>query len=113
MIPVNRKQLLRAAFAGGMMVSMASSINVQAQSADALLNKLVEKGILSKQEADELRKEADKGFAKGYQVKSGLPDWVTTLRIGGDFRGRYDMIHSDNETVRFGRISRWLLFRVR
>src|SRR6185436_642906 len=70
-----------------------------AQSADALLNKLVEKGILTKQEADDLRKEADKGFAKGYQVKSGLPDWVKTLRVGGDFRARYDMIHGENEAL--------------
>ena len=62
----------------------------QAQSADALLDKLVEKGVLTTDEAGELRDQTDKDFAKAYQVKSGMPDWVSTFRIGGDFRARYE-----------------------
>jgi hypothetical protein len=72
----------------------------QAQSSDALLDKLVQKGILTQQEAADLRKEASSDFTKAYQVKTGLPSWVTSLRIGGDFRGRYDMIQGDNEDFR-------------
>ena len=75
-----------------------SCIGVSAQSADAIIDKLVDKGILTVDEANELKEEADKGFTTGYQVKSGIPDWVTTLRIGGDFRARYDMIHADDPT---------------
>ena len=66
------------------------------ETADALIDKLIDKGILTVDEAKELREEADKGFDSAYQIKSGLPDWVTSLRVGGDFRARYDMIHSDH-----------------
>ena len=72
--------------------------NAGAQSADAIIDKLVDKGILTVDEANELRDEADKGFNSAYQVKSGLPDWVTSLRIGGDFRGRYEMFTAADDT---------------
>jgi hypothetical protein len=70
-------------------------LTAHAQSADAIIDKLVDKGILTVDEANELREEADKSFTSAYQVKSGLPDWVTSLRIGGDFRGRYELFHTD------------------
>ena len=44
------------------------------QSADALIDKLVEKGILTVKEANELREEADRNFSQAYSVKSGMPD---------------------------------------
>ncbi len=69
-----------------------------AQSADALLDKLVDKGVLSVKEANELRDEADAGFRKAYQVKSGMPDWVSSLKINGDFRGRYEHFSSGNKS---------------
>jgi len=68
-----------------------------AQSADALLDKLVDKGVLSVKEANELRDEADAGFRKAYQVKSGMPDWVSSLKINGDMRARYDYFKSEND----------------
>jgi len=77
--------------AGGMLMPSA-----QAQSADALLDKLVEKGILTVKEANELREQADDGFTKAYQTKSGMPDWVQQLRLYGDFRGRYENFQFDN-----------------
>ena len=77
----------------GSLASAAIINSGHAQSSDALLDKLVQKGILTQQEAADLRDQADNDFTKAYQVKSGLPDWVTTLRIGGDFRGRYEMFH--------------------
>jgi hypothetical protein len=66
------------------------------QTSDALIDKLVEKGILSVREANELREETDKGFAKAYQLKSGMPDWVTALKFNGDFRGRYELNYADD-----------------
>lgn len=66
------------------------SLTSQAQSADALLDKLVEKGILSVDEANDLRDQTDKDFTKAYSVKSGLPEWVSSMKINGDFRGRYE-----------------------
>ncbi len=76
-------------------LAMFSCVGAHAQSADAIIDKLVDKGILTVDEANELREEADKSFTSAYQVKSGLPDWVTSLRIGGDFRGRYEYFHAD------------------
>jgi hypothetical protein len=68
-----------------------------AQSADALIDKLVEKGILTVKEANELREESDKNFNQAYSVKSGMPDWVTSLRFNGDFRGRFEANNADND----------------
>jgi hypothetical protein len=65
-----------------------------AQSADALIDKLVDKGILTVREANDLREEADKGFSQAYSVKSGMPDWVTAFKLNGDVRLRYDGIYS-------------------
>ena len=48
----------------GALASVAFCANVAAQSSDALLDKLVQKGILTRQEADELRKETDKDSSK-------------------------------------------------
>ncbi len=63
---------------------------VHAQSADAIVDKLVQKGILTVDEAQELKAEADKDFKSAYSLKSGMPDWVSSFKINGDFRGRYD-----------------------
>jgi len=71
-------------------------INGHAQSVDTLLDKLVDKGVLSVKEANELREESDKDFTKAYSAKSGMPEWVYSLKFGGDFRGRYESFYFDN-----------------
>lgn len=93
-----RYPILDGALKGYLAVLVVFCLTTQchAQSADALIDKLLEKGILSAEEARDLRQEADKGFTKSYQVKSGMPDWVTSLKINGDFRGRFDGIYVDN-----------------
>ena len=72
-----------AALAGG-------RIEGRAQSSDAIIDKLVEKGILTVDEAKELRQEADQGFDESFKVKTGLPETVTGLDFYGDFRGRFE-----------------------
>ncbi len=72
------------------------STSSMAQSSDTLIDKLVEKGILTVKEANELREESDKDFTKAYSVKSGMPDWVQALKFNGDLRLRYDHIATDN-----------------
>ncbi|MGI8965685.1 MAG: putative porin [Limisphaerales bacterium] len=84
----------------GTLASFAMGASAFAQSSDALIDKLVDKGILSVKEANELREEADKDFTKSYSIKSGMPDWVTALKFNGDFRGRYDGIYSNNGSDR-------------
>ena len=66
------------------------------QSADALIDKLVQKGILSVKEANDLREESDKDFTKAYSSKNGMADWVKSFRINGDFRGRAEDFATDN-----------------
>jgi hypothetical protein len=82
---------------GVIVVLLLGGGSVHAQSADALLDKLVEKGVLSVKEANELREEADKNFTQAYTVKSGMPDWVSQLKISGDMRGRYEGFFSNSE----------------
>lgn len=68
-----------------------------AQSSDALLDKLVEKGILTVKEANDLKHETDQDFKKAYSVRSGMPDWVQSMKLNGDFRGRFDGLFQNND----------------
>ena len=95
--PSMKKQTLKwTSLAATAITALAGSTTAQAQSQDALLNKLVEKGLITDSEAKNLRKEADSNFTKAYQTKSAMPDWVTSLKIYGDLRLRYEGIYSDN-----------------
>lgn len=80
----------------GVAIAGLSLPAARTQSSDALIDKLVEKGILTVKEGNELREEADKGFGQAYAVKSGMPEWVTALKINGDFRGRFEGFYGDN-----------------
>ncbi|MDB6035567.1 MAG: hypothetical protein JWM16_5905, partial [Verrucomicrobiales bacterium] len=100
---MNYKTRTLASIAVGIFVTgLANSIG-HAQSSDALLNKLVEKGVLNKQEADQLKKEtaqeSQKDFSKAFQAKTGMPEWVTSLKFGGDFRGRFEGFYNDDRTI--------------
>src|SRR6185503_14375993 len=81
------------------LAAMVFAGSVYGQANDALLNKLVQKGYLTKEEADGLKKEADAGFDKAYRAKTGLPDFVTSLKLYGDVRGRFDGIYVKNDVV--------------
>src|SRR2546422_7839756 len=80
----------------GVVAALTLGASGHAQSSDALIDKLVDKGILTVKEAQELREEADKGFTQAYAVKSGMPEWVTALKFNGDFRARYEGHYVDN-----------------
>src|SRR5438046_10292262 len=64
----------------GALASVAFCANAAAQSSDALLDKLVQKGILTADEAKDLRNETKKEFDKSYAAKSGLSAWVSSDR---------------------------------
>lgn len=66
---------------------------------DSLLQKLIDKGVLSASEAQEIRTETNEETAKtekqkleDYQKasKDALPDWVKNTKLKGDFRLRYE-----------------------
>jgi hypothetical protein len=83
-----------ALFAGAAAL-MALTPNTHAQSSvDALLNKLEQKGILTVDEAKELKTENQQDSAadlnKAFNSKIAMPDWVTSYKLYGDFRGRFD-----------------------
>ncbi len=70
--------------------------SLRAQSADALLDKLVQKGVLTLDEANDLKEQTDKDFTKAYAVKSGMSEWVNSLKFNGDFRGRFEGFYADH-----------------
>jgi hypothetical protein len=84
--------------AGSLLAALTLSVPAWADSNsnDALLNKLVEKGILSAKEAEDLKKEADSSFTNTYRTLSGMPDWVTSYKLYGDFRGRFEENNAEN-----------------
>jgi hypothetical protein len=82
--------------AAGVAASVACANRAMAQSDDALLNKLVQKGILTEAEAKDLSKENDKAFSRNLSSNLGLPGWVSSFKLNGDFRGRLDYLGSDN-----------------
>ena len=88
----------KAALFAGATALMALTQQSHAQSDDALIDKLVQKGILTTKEAQELRDESDQDFAKAFQTKTGMPDWVNGYEFSGDFRGRFEQYTSPNPT---------------
>ena len=80
----------------GTAATAALGLTAHAQSSDALLDKLVDKGILTVSEAKDLRVEADKDFKTAFQAKTGMPDWVTAYKLTGSFRGRYEQFSGNN-----------------
>jgi hypothetical protein len=80
---------------------MALTPQLPAQtSVDALLNKLEQKGILTVDEAKQLKAENQQDSAadlnKAINAKFQMPDWVTSYKLYGDLRGRFDELSTDN-----------------
>ena len=68
---------------------------------DVLVQKLVEKGILSPNEGqiilDETKQEVAKQNAKG--ENDAIPSWIQTIKLKGDFRVRYQQDHTQTTTA--------------
>ena len=105
---IKRKNSPKAALFAGATALMALIPQSPAQSSDALIDKLEQKGILTADEAKELRVESQEDFKnsltnnlpgqldKAFAAETGTPDWVTGYKLSGDFRGRYDDISADS-----------------
>ena len=72
------------------LVSTASLAAGPTTQVDALIEKLIEKGILTKDEADSLKSEIthDAGTLNEAAVKKGVPEWAQNIKISGDMRVR-------------------------
>jgi hypothetical protein len=91
----------KVALYAGAAALMALTPNTHAQSSvDALLNKLEQKGILTVDEAKELKTENQQDSAadldKAMNSRFPMPDWVTSYKLYGDFRGRFDVLTTDS-----------------
>jgi Putative porin len=83
-----------AIFAGAPAL-MALTPRLHADTAvDHLLNKLEQKGVLTADEAQQLKTENDQDTAnevnQAMNSKFKTPDWITSCHLYGDFRGRFD-----------------------
>src|SRR6185369_13435468 len=74
----------------------AGSLVARAES-DALLNKLVQKGILTQKEAEDLAREGKEEAKKDWVTGAGMPDWIKSVKLYGDFRGRFEQNSADND----------------
>lgn len=91
----HRKTASNIAIFAGASALIALTPQTQAQTAvDNLLNKLEQKGILTEDEAKELKAEntqdSTANLDKALDSKFGMPDWITSYHLYGDFRGRFD-----------------------
>ena len=93
---IKHKKLTKLALFAGAATLAALAPQAHAQSSDALIDKLVDKGILTTDEAKDLRDESDKDFQTALQAKTGMPDWVTAYKIYGSFRGRFEQFSGEN-----------------
>ena len=66
-------------------------------SVDALIQKLEDKGILTDQDANQIKGEiaSDEKTSQETTFKSLLPDWLNSMKLTGDFRLRYQYQRRD------------------
>jgi Putative porin len=98
---IKKQNSTKVALFAGATALMALTPKIHAQtSVDALLDKLEQKGILTVDEAKELRAENEQDYtndmAKAFNARFPMPDWVTGYKFYGDFRGRFDDITADS-----------------
>ncbi len=72
------------------MIFAWQGLSFASSSVDALIQKLEDKGILTKQEATQIKGQIsnDENESMQKSFKSQIPDWVSGLKISGDFRVR-------------------------
>lgn len=99
------KKILWIAICTIIVTSLSSASFAQTTAVDALINKLVEKQILTKQEARELKSEVmkDEKIVMEEGVKQNLPSWVNKLKLKGDLRTRYQYERKKNDSESRGR----------
>src|SRR5271155_2788508 len=78
---------------------------VKAQSDGALLDALVKKGVLSDQEAEDIRASAAKEYAETPAAKLSIGDYITNLKLYGDGRYRYEYLDEQPENSILARTS--------
>jgi len=78
---------LKRILAPAVVLLVAGPTLATADTMDALLNKFVEKGVLTRADANEISAQSTQ--EKAAEQKSKLPDWIYRTSLKGDFRLRY------------------------
>ncbi len=96
------KRLVMAGIIGVLTFSVLPPASAAITQVDSLIEKLVEKGILSKEEARELKTEilADAKTLDEDTFKQSLPTWVQKMKLKGDLRVRYQNERRDSTNSR-------------
>src|SRR4051812_28089467 len=89
-------QRMHKTLALSLLASLAFAASAHAQSADALIHKLVEKGILSQEEAATLKAESATNANKTAAERLEIAPWIQKFKFYGDFRGRFEENNSDS-----------------
>ncbi len=83
-------------------VVIMTAVPVQAATTevDALIQKLVDKGVLNKAEAREIKREIidDSKTLQEDRIKQTVPEWVQNTKLKGDMRVRYQFERRENDT---------------
>ncbi len=94
-----------ALFAGATALMALAHPSSAQTSVDSLLNKLEQKGILTVDEAKQLKEENQQesanDFNKAFDSKITMPDYVSKYKFFGDFRGRFDEVASTDNNQNF------------
>ena len=82
-----------------MLLGFSSSSFATTTQVDALIEKLVDKGILTRSEGIKLKGEiaADADTLAKETMKKELPEWVQKMKLKGDFRLRYQYERKDGD----------------
>ncbi|MEK7868349.1 MAG: putative porin [Candidatus Omnitrophota bacterium] len=80
---------------GLLLLGLTNSSFAATTGVDALIEKLVEKGILNRNEGIKLKSEIaeDEKIVREEGLKQGLPSWVRDMKLKGDLRLRYQYLH--------------------
>ncbi|MBF0385140.1 MAG: putative porin [Candidatus Omnitrophica bacterium] len=88
-------KLILAVLLIGVSFAVNKPVFAASTSVDALINKLIDKGVLTKEEARDIKAEviADEKILSEDQMKQQLPSWVRNLSFKGDLRTRFQYKH--------------------
>lgn len=105
------KRLIFVIGLGLLLLGLTNSSFAATTGVDALIEKLVEKGVLDRKEGIKLKSEIaeDEKLVREEGLKQGLPSWVQNIKLKGDLRLRYQNQHEKNNNdiqkdVNIGRV---------
>ncbi len=94
------KKFIGLVVAGAVLLTGVGPVWAASTEVDALIQKLVDKGVLTKDEGRDIKQEVAKD-SKTFQedrINQATPDWVKNTKLKGDLRVRYQYERRENDT---------------